>query len=105
MQTGEKHKPIPYRCQEKQCAKRISAKTGTVMEGSKLGLQVWMFATYLLSPKHLGRRVREFAARHNLRNEDTSDIMAAVAGGMRGERLRHRELIAPNGLESGARSA
>ena len=58
-----------------------------------------------LSPKHLDRYVQEFAARHNLRDEDTIDIMAAVASGMRGKRLRYRELIAPNGLESGARSA
>ena len=296
VQTGAKHKTMPYRCREKQCAKRFSAKTGTVMEGSKLGLQVWMIATYLLStslksvssmklhrdleinqrsawflahrlrvalseegiendgpgdapgsahgatrsgrvfsgpvevdetyfggkrknmsnakrkalvgsgrgavgktavvgvrdratkqvaakvvertdattlqgfvgnhaandatvysddssaydslpfdhetvkhslseyvrgdvhtngieslwsmlkrahtgtfhklsPKHLDRYVQEFAARHNLRDEDTIDIMAAVASGMRGKRLRYRELIAPNGLESGARSA
>ena len=58
-----------------------------------------------ISPKHLDRYVQEFAARHNLRDEDTIDIMAAVAGGMRGKRLRYRELIAPNGLESGVRSA
>ena len=276
VQTGAKHKTMPYRCREKECAKRFSAKTGTVMEGSKLGFQIWMIATYLLStslksvssmklqrdlninqrsawflahrlrvalseeggifsgpvevdetyfggrranmsnarrkelagsgrgavgkvavagvrdratkqvaakvvertdaatlqgfvashaapgatvysddssaydslpfdhdtvkhslseyvkgdvhtngieslwsmlkrahtgtfhklsPKHLDRYVQEFAARHNLRDEDTIDIMASVAGGMRGKRLRYRELIAPNGLESGARSA
>ena len=40
---------MPFRCREKECAKRFSAKTGTVMEGSKLGFQVWMIATYLLS--------------------------------------------------------
>ena len=49
MQTGAKHKTMPFRCREKECAKRFSAKTGTVMEGSKLGFQVWMTATYLLS--------------------------------------------------------
>ena len=49
VQTGAKHKTMPYRCREKECAKRFSAKTGTVMEGSKLGFQVWMIATYLLS--------------------------------------------------------
>ena len=49
VQTGAKHATMPYRCREKQCAKRFSAKTGTVMEGSKLGLQVWMIATYLVS--------------------------------------------------------
>ena len=49
VQSGTKHKTMPYRCREKECAKRFSAKTGTVMEGSKLGLQVWMIATFLLS--------------------------------------------------------
>ena len=276
VQSGTAHKTMPYRCREKECAKRFSLKTGTVMEGSKLGFQVWVIATYLmstnlksvssmklhrdlninqrsawflahrlrvalseeggifsgpvevdetyfggkranmsnakrkefagtgrgavgkvavvgakdrttkqvvaqvvdrtdaatlqgfvidhaapgatvysddssayeslpfdhdtvkhslseyvrgdvhtngieslwsmlkrahtgtfhkLSPKHLDRYVQEFASRHNLRDEDTIDIMASVAGGMRGKRLRYRELIAPNGLESGARSA
>ena len=49
VQTGAKHKTMPYRCREKECAKRFSAKTGTVMEGSKLGFQAWMIATFLLS--------------------------------------------------------
>ena len=49
VQAGAKHKTMPYRCREKECAKRFSAKTGTVMEGSKLGFQVWMVATFLLS--------------------------------------------------------
>ena len=274
VQTGSAHKTMPYRCREKECAKRFSLKTGTVMEGSKLGFQVWVIATYLmstnlksvssmklhrdleinqrsawflahrlrvalseegrvfsgpvevdetyfggkrtnmsnarrkelagtgrgavgkvavvgakdratnqvaakvvertdaatlqgfvidhaapdatvyrddssaydslpfdhdsvkhslseyvkgdvhtngieslwsmlkrahtgtfhkLSPIHLDRYVQEFATRHNLRGEDTIDIMASVANGMRGKRLRYRELIVPNGLGSGAR--
>lgn len=49
VQPGCKHKSMPYRCREKECAKRFSAKTGTVMEGSKLGLQAWMIATYQLT--------------------------------------------------------
>ncbi len=49
VQTGAKHKTMPYRCREKECAKRFSAKTGTVMEGSKLGFQVWMIATYQMT--------------------------------------------------------
>ena len=275
VQTGAKHKTMPFRCREKECAKRFSAKTGTVMEGSKLGFQVWMVATFLLatnlksvssmklhrdlninqrsawflahrlrvalaekggmfagpvevdetyfggkrknmsnakrkalagtgrgavgktavigakdrgtnqvaakviertdaptlqgfvgdhaapgatvysddarayegmpfdhetvthslseyvrgdihtngieslwsmlkrahtgtfhklSPKHLDRYVQEFAARHNLREADTIDIMVSVTDGMDGKRLRYRELIADNGLESGART-
>ena len=49
VQTGAKHKTMPYRCREKECGKRFSPKTGTVMESSKLGMQVWMIATYLMS--------------------------------------------------------
>ena len=49
VQTGAKHKTMPYRCREKECAKRFSAKTGTVMEGSKLGFQDWMIATYMFT--------------------------------------------------------
>ena len=275
VQTGAKHKTMPYRCREKECATRFSLKTGTVMEGSKLGYQAWVLATYQmstnlksvssmklhrdlninqrsawflahrlrvalseevgvfsgpvevdetdfggkrknmsnakrealigsgrgavgkaavvgvrdratkqvaakvmertdastlqcfvvdhaapdatvctddasaydslpfdhdtvkhslseyvkddvhtngieslwsmlkrahtgtfhkLSPKHLDRYLQEFAARHNLRDEDTIDIMASVAGGMRGKRLRCRELIADSGLASGVRA-
>ena len=57
-----------------------------------------------ISPKHLDRYVQEFAARHNLRDRDTIDIMASLATGMRGKRLRYRELIAGNGLDNGARN-
>ena len=56
------------------------------------------------SPKHLNRYVQEFAGKHNLRNSDTSDQMRTLVEGMDGRRLRYRELIANNGLESGARS-
>ena len=57
-----------------------------------------------LSPKHLARYVQECASRHNLRDEDTIDIMRTVATDMRGKRLSYRELIADNGLPSGVRS-
>ena len=274
VQVGAKHKTMPYRCREKECAKRFSPKTGTVMEGSKLGFQTWILATFLLStnlksvssmklhrdlninqrsawflahrlrvalsqsgglfsgpvevdetyfggsrknmsaakrrklrdtgrgaagktavvgakdresnrvavrvvektnaytlqgfvadhaapqakiytddaaayqgmpfeheavthslseyvrgdvhtngieslwsmmkrahkgtfhklsPKHLDRYVQEFAGRHNLREQDTAEIMGSVTDGMSGKRLRYEDLIANNGLESGAR--
>ena len=57
-----------------------------------------------LSPKHLDRYVREFAGRHNVRDLDTADQMATVAAGLVGKRLLYRQLIADNGLDSGARS-
>ena len=57
-----------------------------------------------MSPKHLNRYVTEFQGRHNDRDSDTIDQMGTVVDGMRGKRLRYRELIAPNGLASGARA-
>ena len=57
-----------------------------------------------ISPKHLDRYVTEFAGRHNSRERDTVDQMGMVAHDMAGKRLRYRDLIAPNGLDSGARS-
>ena len=57
-----------------------------------------------MSPKHLNRCVTEFAGRHNLHDEDALDIVGAVLAGMDGKRLRYQELIADNGLSSGARS-
>lgn len=71
-------KPQPYRC--RKCRKDFSTKTGTLMQGSKLGYRIWAKAIYLLttSPKavssmqlhrdlgiqqksawHLGRRINE----------------------------------------------
>ena len=57
-----------------------------------------------ISPKHLDRYVTEFAGRHNVREADTLAQMDGIATGMAGKRLRYRDLIADNGLDSGARS-
>ena len=40
-------KPMPYRCPD--CRSYFSVKTGTVMQSSKLPLQKWAFAIYLMS--------------------------------------------------------
>ena len=57
-----------------------------------------------MSPKHLDRYVQEFAGRHNARDADTINQMTGIVAGMAGKRLRYADLIADNGLESGARS-
>ena len=57
------------------------------------------------SEKHLDRYVCEFSGRHNIRPRDTLDMMKSVVIGMVGKRLRYRDLIADNGLDSGARPA
>ena len=56
-----------------------------------------------VSPKHLDRYVTEFAGKHNVRDADTIDQMAGVVRTMAGRRLKYDDLIAGNGLASGAR--
>ena len=56
-----------------------------------------------MSSKHLQRYVNEFCGKHNARNLDTIDQMAGMVAGMSGKRLPYKQLIAPNGLDSGAR--
>ena len=56
------------------------------------------------SMKHLQRYVTDFAGRHNVRDMDTMMQMQALVAGMAGKRLMYRDLIADNGLASGARS-
>ena len=45
VQTGAKHKTMPFRCRD--CRKRFSTKTCTFMEGSKIEYQAWLYAFYL----------------------------------------------------------
>ena len=47
VQSGASHKTMPYRCRD--CRRRFSVRTDTVMEGSNLGYQTWAIAIYLLT--------------------------------------------------------
>ncbi len=47
VQDGAKHPRMRYHC--RACRKYFSVKTGTVMEGSKLGYQVWALAIFILN--------------------------------------------------------
>ena len=40
-------KPMPYRCRD--CRAHFSVRKGTVMQGSKLGLQKWAIALYMMT--------------------------------------------------------
>lgn len=57
-----------------------------------------------MSPKHLQRYVNEFAGKHNIRNSYTLCQMRDTVVRLFGRNLLHRDLIADNGLSSGARS-
>ena len=57
-----------------------------------------------ISPKHLQRYVSEFAGKHNVRDSDTLVQMRDTVARLVGRNLLYRDLIANNGLSSGARS-
>ena len=57
-----------------------------------------------VSPKHLNRYVQEFSGKHNVRELETLAQMTALVAGLVGKRLIYTDLIADNGLSSGARS-
>ena len=56
-----------------------------------------------LSPKHLNRYVQEFCGRYNMRKKGTLERMSLLVAAMAGRRLTLADLIADNGLPSGAR--
>ena len=47
--THCKHPTMPYRCRNKKCRKHFSTRTGTVMECSRLGFQIWAIAIFLIA--------------------------------------------------------
>lgn len=47
IQQRPTRKPQPYRCRD--CRKDFSVKTGTLMQGSNLGFQIWAIAIYLFT--------------------------------------------------------
>ena len=57
-----------------------------------------------ISPKHLNRYVQEFAGKHNVRESGTLAQMSDTVARLVGRNLLYRDLVADNGLASGARS-
>ena len=102
VQSGAKHKTMPYRC--RPCRKRFSLKTGTVMESSNLGYQTWAIAMFLLVTSlksvssmklHRDLSVTQKAAWHL--GHRLRAALAVNAG-------RYEEPAEVNGLPSGART-
>ena len=46
------HKPMPYRCRD--CRKHFSVRTGTVLAESRLPLQKWLLAIFMLTSARKG---------------------------------------------------
>ena len=57
-----------------------------------------------ISPKHLQRYVSEFAGKHNVRDSGTLVQMRDTVARLVGRNLLYRDLVASNGLDSGARA-
>ena len=56
-----------------------------------------------ISPKHLNRYAQQFAGKHNARDSGTLAQVTALVAGLAEKRLMYCDLIADNGLPSGAR--
>ncbi|WP_428059130.1 transposase [Candidatus Avelusimicrobium faecicola] len=52
-------KPMPYRC--KDCRQHFSIRTGTVLTESKISLQKWLLAIYLMTISHKSIRPARLA--------------------------------------------
>ena len=107
---------MDFRCRERDCAKRFSVRSGTIMQSSKLSYQTWAIATYLVvtnlksissmklhrelkttqkSAWHLAHRLREAMtardrALSQARSSPTRPIMAVIQGDRRvDQRVRY----------------
>ena len=84
---------------------RGQAHTNSVESFWSMFKRAHMGTFHKISPMHLNRYGQEFAGKHNFRERDIIDIMHQVVARLVGKRLMYKDLIADNGLPSGARAS
>ncbi len=74
-------KPMPYRCRD--CRRHFSVRWGTVMQSSKLGLQKWAIAVYLMATGIKGTSNMRVYRELGVRQATAWHLMQRVREGLR----------------------
>ena len=108
--------PMPYRC--KDCRKHYSVRKGMVMDSSKIGLQKWAIAIYMVSTSlkgvssmklhrelgirqssawHMLQRIREAFNEGSLKLSGPVEVDETFVGGKEANKHSHKKLRAGRG--------
>ena len=78
----ESRKPMPYRCRD--CREYFSVRKGTVMQSSKLGLQKWIIAIYMMTTGIKGTSSMKLHRELGIRQATAWHLMQRIREGFTG---------------------